>query len=99
MQYDEYLKSSHWHTVRDRARQRDDYKCRLCGISGQLEVHHNNYDCLGNESSSDVVTLCADCHARHHDKQPDHQAHAGAVCPDCGAELVLRIEIVKALDK
>ena len=33
-----------------------------------VQVHHKNYERVGNELESDLLTLCRNCHARYHDK-------------------------------
>ncbi len=72
MPYDEYLTSDHWKFVRGLALERDEYKCRLCGIREGLQVHHANYDHRGQEDQylNDLVTLCGNCHATFHGKIP-----------------------------
>jgi hypothetical protein len=66
--YKEYLQTEHWRRFRLLALDHYTYKCMACGaIYKPLEVHHNNYDCLGKEKYNDVIPLCADCHAVFHD--------------------------------
>ena len=36
---------------------------------GGISVHHNDYSRLGAEMPTDLVVLCRECHAKHHDKQ------------------------------
>lgn len=67
--YEEYLKSAHWQGVRHYALLRADYRCQLCNSPDRLEVHHRTYQGKGIEDYRDVVALCHDCHARHHDKR------------------------------
>lgn len=35
---------------------------------GALQVHHRNYERVGNEMETDLLTLCRHCHARFHEK-------------------------------
>lgn len=72
MPYAEYLLSEHWKFVRALALERDDNKCRLCGIREGLQVHHSSYDNRGNEDQylNDLITLCGNCHATFHGKIP-----------------------------
>jgi len=57
---------------RDRIIERDG-KCRRCGCSEQLRVHHIVPIALGGESGSEnLVTLCEECH---------QDAHSGAYNP------------------
>lgn len=71
--YKEYLQSEHWRYVRARALDRANHKCQLCCNEADLQVHHNNYDNLGDEKDSDVVTLCGACHSKFHDEIQEPQ--------------------------
>lgn len=71
--YRQYLRTPHWQSVRKAALERADHRCQLCGDhTRQLEVHHRIYRgrtaSYGAEKPTDVIVLCADCHARHHGK-------------------------------
>lgn len=66
--YKTYLRSRSWQCRRIVALMEADYKCRLCGKAKQLDVHHNNYKSLGNESKSDLIALCRSCHSKFHGK-------------------------------
>ena len=70
MTYQEYLESEHWQQARVAALEKAGYKCQLCSYRYGLEVHHNNYDNLWNESEQDLFVLCEKCHKRHHDSIP-----------------------------
>lgn len=64
-----YLKSSQWQALRKFVLKRDAYTCQSCRISGiSLEVHHITYIRLGNEYTSDLVSVCRDCHQAIHNK-------------------------------
>lgn len=96
MEYDMYLLTNHWSYVRSVILSSRGYRCQLCGTDkGDMHVHHNTYERLGNEEGLDLIILCAGCHARHHGKQPDHHAHTGIVCPGCGEEYVVEVRVVK----
>ena len=43
-------------------------KCQLCNKSGELNVHHRTYERRGEESYSDLITLCEDCHTLFHNQ-------------------------------
>lgn len=66
--YDEYLKSKHWKNLRTRLIGDN----RICAICKQhksaIQLHHLNYDRLGNESDSDLIPLCTRCHKKMHTK-------------------------------
>lgn len=65
--YREYLKSESWQSVRRTALKRDGWVCQQCGTGKNLEVHHINYEHLGQEGElEDVITLCRKCHERVH---------------------------------
>ena len=67
--YSQYLNSNHWKKVRKEALRRSNFKCQLCSVSKVvLHVHHNNYDCIGQEKEEDVIVLCAKCHNRVHNE-------------------------------
>lgn len=66
--YQKYLKSQHWLEFRETALDNAGRKCQVCGATESLDVHHNNYDNLGNETLTDVVVLCRKHHAMFHGK-------------------------------
>lgn len=68
MKYSEYLKTDHWQELRNRMLKRSGYKCQLCNASSTLHVHHRTYERKGYEELSDLIVLCAKCHAKFHDK-------------------------------
>ena len=53
--------------LRNRILRRDGWRCQLCGAMSNLEVHHKNFRSQsGDDSESNLVTLCATCHASVH---------------------------------
>lgn len=60
--YTRYLRSDEWRELKRKVLQRDGYKCRNCGSSVGLQVHHKSYDRFGGESLDDLITLCVVCH-------------------------------------
>lgn len=64
--YEAYLASPEWDALREKAMNRDDRKCRVCGRAAE-QVHHHKYpkdwndDCLAN-----LVCACGTCHKRIH---------------------------------
>ena len=64
MPYREYLRTEHWHAVRQRARAQVNWQC-LCHRPA-MDVHHVNYDRKGFEWPEDVIALCRECHTRWH---------------------------------
>lgn len=67
--YHEYLKSDRWAALRLEILERDGYKCCECGSSRNLHVHHTTYKRIFDEQSSDLITLCRDCHKKQHKKK------------------------------
>ena len=66
MTYTEYLQSDTWRTIRRQRLDLDNYECVLCGDRAE-HVHHRRYpDELVMESISDLVSLCYNCHQKHH---------------------------------
>ncbi|UZP01952.1 HNH endonuclease [Clostridium botulinum] len=61
-----YLYSPHWINAKKRIIKRADYKCQLCGKRKKLSVHHNTYNNIGHEYTSDLIALCEDCHNMYH---------------------------------
>lgn len=71
MPYAEYLKTPEWQKKRRKALATSGMKCQMCSATNKpLNVHHNTYERLGYERPSDLIVLCVDCHAKHHDKLP-----------------------------
>lgn len=69
MTYGEKLKDPRWQKLRLEIMERDDWKCRLCFSEGStLAVHHEKYtgENPWDADSSDLVTLCEDCHTAMH---------------------------------
>ena len=53
--------------VKREVRERDNYRCRMCGEPGKV-VHHVDYD-VGNNDLQNLVTLCRLCHPKtNHDR-------------------------------
>lgn len=67
--YQAYLRSEKWNQKRKAVLKRDNYKCQLnYRHTGRLELHHKTYERIGKERLSDLITLCSDCHRKHHNK-------------------------------
>lgn len=67
--YQEYLHSQEWKNIREEILERDGHKCKLCGSTENLRVHHKSYECLYEEECAmqDLITLCEKCHGELHD--------------------------------
>lgn len=68
--YYSYIQTEAWRDQRMKILRRDNFQCVCCGTAKNLHVHHITYENLGAEEEDDLVTLCADCHARVHN-MPD----------------------------
>ena len=73
--YDEYLRSPRWHTLRERCKRRDGWQCCTCeNLAGlPLHAHHRSYRHRGEPGAkgmraelADLITLCEQCHERIH---------------------------------
>jgi len=71
--YAAYIKTDAWADTAQAAKRRAGYKCQLCGAKRKdmtLHAHHNNYSHLTKERLTDLLVLCEECYAKHHDKLP-----------------------------
>ena len=71
MTYVEKLKHPKWQRKRLFILWRDNFKCRICGTTHHLNVHHMIYE-KGKEiwesNMNDLITLCNYCHRKIHQK-------------------------------
>ena len=76
-EYRAYLQSDKWKALRENTLDRDNHKCRICGKTIGLDVHHINGQNRFNESPADLMTLCRKCHDIIHEywRQKDKQEH------------------------
>ena len=61
--------SNRWYRNRTAALDRDGHRCRRCGSSGPLHVHHVvpwEPDQADPHALGNLETLCVGCHRRHH---------------------------------
>jgi hypothetical protein len=75
-EYHKYLKSKDWllkknELISTYLKQGWDIKCKTCGSTDNLNVHHENYDNIGNEILTDeriwdLSFMCYECHQRWH---------------------------------
>jgi hypothetical protein len=58
-----------WHIQRTSCLQRDSFTCQDCGGDDDLDVHHwEPYRFCFDNSLENLVTLCAPCHRRMHER-------------------------------
>jgi hypothetical protein len=63
-----YLETDTWKIIRAQRLAIDNSECVLCGEKAD-HVHHRRYPKrLGSETVLDLVSLCSNCHERHHGK-------------------------------
>lgn len=67
--YRDFLKSSHWKKVKAKTLRRKKYsKCKFCGSTKNIELHHSNYKWLGTKDElRSVIPLCRTHHQEVHD--------------------------------
>jgi len=47
--------------------ERDGWRCQVCGSMQNLQVHHLKFRSQsGGDVEQNLITLCAECHARMH---------------------------------
>ena len=61
------LDPDQYDSLRSQVLRRDSWRCQSCGSMSNLEVHHKNFRShSGDDSESNLVTLCNACHAAVH---------------------------------
>lgn len=64
-----YLDTTTWQGKREFVLSRDNYTCVICHTyGGKLHVHHKTYKRHGNESLTDLITVCERCHKDLHNE-------------------------------
>ena len=68
LDYQEYLTSDYWESVKQAVNSRDRHKCCLCGSTFNLQVHHRWYPARGTELDhlDALILLCSNCHHEQH---------------------------------
>lgn len=67
-EYAVYMGTQQWRCRRTEVIERQRFRCYDCGCEERLQVHHANYDHLGDEWPEDVEALCRRCHDRRHSR-------------------------------
>jgi len=63
-----------WDRVKKAVLERDQYKCRECGSTKDLEVHHMRlWIKVKEHKEEDLITLCYTCHRNHHKNPKPHR--------------------------
>jgi 5-methylcytosine-specific restriction endonuclease McrA len=66
--YDDYLQTDYWKAAAIAAKKTYQGKCALDEKHAAEHAHHRTYERRGRELPTDVVPLCAACHAKFHNK-------------------------------
>ena len=64
--YHAYLQTKEWYDKRNQVLKFSDYKCNRCEETENLQVHHLNYNSIGDESMNDLEVVCKSCHKGIH---------------------------------
>lgn len=69
LDYEDYLQSDEWKELREQVMQRDNFRCRICGM-GANQAHHHKYPKKGwfNDSCDNCIAICTTCHELVHGK-------------------------------
>ena len=65
-EYNIYICSGEW-TEKSRRFIESVGRCQECHSNVDLQCHHLNYQCLGNETKEDIQVLCDKCHEKKHE--------------------------------
>jgi 5-methylcytosine-specific restriction endonuclease McrA len=74
---------------RQKALERDGYKCVLCGATENLAVHHKDESGQTdnpNHELDNLVTVCSSCHTKQHNPRLNTTPHVINTCLICGIE-------------
>jgi len=76
--YRRYISSPAWKLNRFAVLARSDGRCECCGAECRVDVHHDTYDRVGNESLDDLRGLCRECHETAHGRKfrKSNRSHA-----------------------
>jgi len=62
------LDPTSYESLRQQVLHRDSWRCQLCGMMSNLEVHHKEFRShSGDDSEQNLITLCSACHASVHE--------------------------------
>jgi hypothetical protein len=67
--YSEFITSDYWRNVKKKALSRGDVyrKCRFCGSSRNIDLHHTSYKWIGTKDElRNVIPLCREHHEEVH---------------------------------
>lgn len=64
--YDTYITSSKWERRKAKYYARHEKRCRACGSTEDIHLHHHTYKRLGKEHDNDLIPLCSEHHGAVH---------------------------------
>ena len=64
--YHNYLNTKEWFDKRNISLEYANYKCCRCNETENLQIHHLNYNTVGDESIGDLEVVCNKCHKNIH---------------------------------
>lgn len=75
-EYEALLKTDEWYNKRKEILERDGNKCKWCGSTNNLQIHHRYYEKYPNGEkvkpwdyqNEALITLCDECHKKAHKK-------------------------------
>lgn len=62
--YREYMASPEWKRYANSIREMWGWRCAICYLDGELQVHHRTYERLGEEWVTDCIPVCVNCHRK-----------------------------------
>lgn len=76
IEYNRYLRSPQWHSLRKKVLERDGGICQACLSREATQVHHLFYDLynqLGQSAAFECVAICYQCHVKIHPHMAEAQ--------------------------
>jgi hypothetical protein len=75
-EYESLLRTDEWKRKRKEILERDGNRCKWCGSSNNLQIHHRYYEKYPNGKkvkpwdypNEALITLCDECHKKAHEK-------------------------------
>lgn len=75
---------------REKAMERDGYKCVICGATEDLGVHHKDFSGQTDKPNNELdnlMTVCKSCHTNIHIPRLNTTPHVTKQCKCCGKEI------------
>ena len=79
---------------------RDGFACQQCGSRDHLEVHHIRHRSNGgSDRPANLITLCHDCHRKHHEEGMELNVEVPSSMKDLSAMNTIRKRIILEMRK